>query len=394
VQSTRYLRRALDRHRFRKRVGIEYTIHHIVTYRVRKKRRCTIKRIGANLLLLLLLAFVGPTVVAGPEWHQAEVCPPVEAGTYCMAAEGVWDVALLDDGWRQLALTSDESVNIIDPFLGETISLLALEPAGHRFTGIPSFSPDGLLIACAMSDETVRAWDTATGQEILAVPVGSRYCTAAFSSDGTRIAAQGVSGQIAVWDLGTGDPLYVLSGLVPYDQWRVLGFDASDAYLYALGLVEQGGAYITAAWSTAGKSLVAAFIGTGYLMESGSVVSVAPLSSEYTQVSLWDSLGGNLQKILYAPGQVLAFAGRDTSTGSIPAFALADGTVSVWSLDQAREVYRLDGVGTVATTDEAEDFVILSVSISPDGSMLTTGSTISGTARNFVHIWNVLGVLL
>jgi len=65
----------------------------------------------------------------------------------------------------------------------------------------------------------------------------------------------------------------------------------------------------------------------------------------------------------------------------------------VWSLDQAREVYRLDVAETVATADEAEDLVILSVSISPDGSLPTTGSTISGTARNYVHFWNVIGIL-
>ena len=263
------------------------------------------KRIGVR--LLLLLGIIGLRGSAESDWQWVAECPPEELAMYCVAADGVWDVALLDDGWERLALVSDQAVNIVNPFSGETISSLALEPSWHRFTGIPAFSPDGLLIGCAMSDETVRVWDTTTGEELLSVPSGSDCCGTAFTSDGTRVAVQGESGQITVWDVGTGDPLYVLSGLIPYDQWQVLGFGTSDTSLYALGLIEGGGAYITAAWSTDGKSLVAAFVGTSYVVENGSVMSVAPLSSEYTQVSGWDSLRGTLQEILYVPGRVLAF---------------------------------------------------------------------------------------
>jgi WD40 repeat protein len=67
-----------------------------------------------------------------------------------------------------------------------------------------AMSPDGKRIAGAMSDRTVRVWDTATGAVLQVLrghtdlPLGI-----AFSPDGTRLASSSYDKTIRIWQLGT-----------------------------------------------------------------------------------------------------------------------------------------------------------------------------------------------
>jgi WD40 repeat protein len=80
-----------------------------------------------------------------------------------------------------------------------------------------AFSPDGSRIASGggIFDETVRVWDTATG-ECQATLEGhsTEVRSVAFSPDGTRIASGGGLGDhtVRVWDAATGECVATLGG--------------------------------------------------------------------------------------------------------------------------------------------------------------------------------------
>src|SRR5207244_2418061 len=73
-----------------------------------------------------------------------------------------------------------------------------------------AFSPDGTLVVSGSSDETVRVWDSQTGDSVLS-PLKwhtGRVNSVAFSPDGTRIVSGAYDNTIVMWDARIGAALF------------------------------------------------------------------------------------------------------------------------------------------------------------------------------------------
>src|SRR5262249_34521143 len=68
-----------------------------------------------------------------------------------------------------------------------------------------SYSPDGMRLASASDDLTVKVWDARTGAEVTTLRGHTGAVSAVtFSPDGTRIASAAYDGTVKVWDARTG----------------------------------------------------------------------------------------------------------------------------------------------------------------------------------------------
>ena len=76
-----------------------------------------------------------------------------------------------------------------------------------------TFSPDGVRIATASQDGTVKIWDAASGKEIITLRGhGSEIQSVVFSTDGKWIATGSGDNSAKIWDAISGKEMLTLAG--------------------------------------------------------------------------------------------------------------------------------------------------------------------------------------
>src|ERR1043166_1456946 len=244
--------------------------------------------------------------------------------------------------------------------------------AGHRgmARGI-AYSPDGLTIATAGFDKTVRLWDPTDGQEKRHFQ-GHRYpaYAVAFSPDGKYLASTGggagtgEGGEVKVWDVSTGKDVLSLA-----QEKRVfaVGFSPDGKLVAAAG--ETG---VVEIWECPSgrrarelRGHTEAVFGLAFDRDGKRLAtsSASLETKDHGEVLLWDANSGGLLRRLHGATNeiwsvVFSPDGRRLFTGS------SVGRVKVWDPATGRELVTLRG-----HSDR-----VRSVALSRDGHLLASAS--------------------
>jgi WD40 repeat protein/serine/threonine protein kinase len=286
------------------------------------------------------------------------------------------------------------------------------DPAKAEVTSI-AFGPDGLHLASADGDGTLKLWNTRTGALIRTLPTGADFVySVAFHPDGKHLASADAGGKLKVWDLTTGREVFAEEGYLgmhyPYGTGYGVAF-SPDGRRLAAGkdgavnvwdwnehrllhrLPGHEKRSISVTFSLDGQRLASGGWGGSLMIwdvESGKLLHNLsehqdPISSLAfspdglrlasacfdRRLTVWDTTTGR-QVESWRGQEGLVLGAAYSPDGLRLASCGEDRTVRLWEATTGREVLKLRG----------HDAMSLCVAFSPDGQRLASCSS-DGTIR-------------
>jgi len=276
-------------------------------------------------------------------------------------------VAFSPDGKRLASPSSDNSIRIWDSDTGQEI--IALH--GHYLQIFSlAFVGDGSSLISGSLDRTARVWNLSGGGELLKVPGHEdRIAGLVFSSDGRHFLSASLDGTAKIWDTKTGKPLLVLRG----HHDGVL--DASYS-LDGRRVVTAGGDGVAKIWDSAtGRQFLS--IQTHQLAVTGAFFSPDGkylVTNGYGgSTKIWDAATGEQSFSFGGASEALVWA-RFSSNSKQVAIENSNGSVRVWETSTGRQLYKL-GAGRRETK--------AAMAFSADGRRLARSE------GDMVNVWDV-----
>ncbi|NET64629.1 MAG: hypothetical protein F6K63_09605 [Moorea sp. SIO1G6] len=229
------------------------------------------------------------------------------------------------------------------------------------------FSPDGMTIASASLDKTVKLWNL-QGKHLHTLTGHSEPVTSlVFSPDGMTIASASFDNTVKLWNL-KGKPLHTLTG--HSEPVTSVAF-SPDGMTIATASWDK----TVKLWNLKGKPLHTL---TGHSEPVTSVAfspdgqTIASASWDNT-VKLWNREGKDLHTLTGHSADVTSLA--FSPDGMTIATASLDNTVKLWNLQ-----------GKVLQTLTGHSQYLITVAFSPDGQTIASASW-----DNTVKLWNLKG---
>ena len=146
-----------------------------------------------------------------PEAERAlrEACK-YESAVLIGHTDGLNSASYSPDGSEIISASDDNTIRIWDSASGECKRVLE----GHTSSvNSASYSPDGSEIVSASWDRTIRIWDSVTGECKRVLDGHTHWVqSAAYSPDGSEIVSASWDRTIRIWDSVTGECKHVLDG--------------------------------------------------------------------------------------------------------------------------------------------------------------------------------------
>jgi WD40 repeat protein/energy-coupling factor transporter ATP-binding protein EcfA2 len=302
-----------------------------------------------------------------------------EIGTLTRHPSSVYSVSFSSDGKTLATGSYDGTIKLWNGSTGQEIRTLS---GPNDIVLSVSFSPDGKTLATGSEDKTIKLWDVETGQEIRTLSGHNDYVlSVSFSPDGKTLATGSEDKTIKLWNVETGQEIGTLrghNGIVLSVSFSSDGKTlASSSYDNTIKL-----------WNVEGKEIRTL---SGHNREVNSVnfspdgKTLATGSRDNT-IKLWNVETG--QKIRTLSGHKwsvnsVSFSrdGKKLATGSGILISFRDNTIKLWNVETGQEIRTLP---LQLYENTGHNKSVTSVSFSPDGKTLATGS-----GDNTIKLWNV-----
>jgi WD40 repeat protein len=312
-----------------------------------------------------LVAACRPPAEEAKRWRPSAT--RLDARLFSLGHTGpIMGVALTGDGRRAVSGSSDNTVRVWDTESGQCLA--TLEGHTDEVNGV-ALTGDGRRAVSGSDDHTVRVWDTESGQ-CLATLEGhtASVFSVALTGDGRRAVSGSSDQTVRVWDTESGECLAMLEGHADRVRSVALTGDGrravsgSDDHTVRVWDTESGECLATLHGHTARVRSVV-LTGDGRRAVSGSW--------DHT-VRVWDTESGQCLATLQGHTNevnsvALSGDGRRAVSGC------SDNTVRVWDTESGQCLATLEG-----HTDEVN-----SVALTGDGRR-----AVSGSDDKTVRVWD------
>lgn len=273
------------------------------------------------------------------QWWRAEDLPRGELPVVLRGHQDtVWDIDFDADGTRLASCSSDRSVRIWQPATGQ--ELLAISDAHQRkppgiegrIVGV-DFSPDGKHVASTGDDGNARIWDAKSGEMVHTLPIENLCSGVCFSPDGKRVLF--TAGDITVWNAET------------WEKELSIGQHS----------------FPCAVFSPDGKQIASV----------GAEAQRKDPSDRRKTVRLWDASTGESLATSTEAHEILVTGIAVSPDGKQIATVGRDKTIRIWDASSAQQLSKIEG----------HEHAIHAVAFSPNGKWIATGDT-AGSLK----VWN------
>jgi WD40 repeat protein len=280
---------------------------------------------------------------------------------------------------------SDQAIFVHEPYF--YISNIAISPDGKTLV-TDSLRDQRMTYSfesSAPAKNTIKVWDIASEELKYSIPVpddGDIY-TLAITPDGKTLLAfiNNVGlGQITSWNLATGKSIKQLEigpkGRSGYNNYGSIPVFSNDTRLFAIDYDQSVFIYNTASGALISSGKPAGDV--RYMAFSPDNALVA--STDLNELKVWQVASGKLQFSL--PGSTMVFSpdGKELAVES-----LSDGRRGIEIVDSTT-----GAVKRALGMEEYKDSDILSMTYSPDGTILAVLSFSSLEGNGLLTLWNPL----